>query len=298
MDGGTVQDIVGSLPVAIILIAGLCAPIAGWLAMQRSRNPALWFVFGALTGPVALMLLLAAPVGRCPRCETRASGWAGVCAACGTRLGGIFDEDEAIRVADHPVAAPVALAQQGSAPIDPLAVEGGTSGSPSFAPSAGAAAAGAMGAGAATSSQAGSPPPGFGPAATLRARAPSTMPRSETTNRVSAVDATGGEVLATAVYMSGNAGLEIGACYAIARVEDRIRVFGPVDTGQLTIRHERPMADGEVVALDDRLLITLRHGRSATSMIMRWVGGMAPASVEAALAPGTAEDRPTAELRP
>jgi hypothetical protein len=314
MDGGTVQDIVGSLPVAIILIAGLCAPIAGWLAMQRSRNPALWFVFGALTGPVALMLLLAAPVGRCPRCETRASGWSGVCAACGTRLGGIFDEDEPVRVPDSPVSvAPVVLAQPGSGPVDPPAFEAGTSGTPSFAPpanapSAGAAAAGAaaadaaaagpVAAGAASMAQLGSPPPGFGPAATLRARAPSTTPRSETTNRVSAVDASGGEVLATAVYMSGNAGLEIGACYAIARVEDRIRVFGPVDTGQLTIRHERPMADGEVVALDDRLLITLRHGRSATSMIMRWIGGMAPAAVEAALSPSASEGRPTAELRP
>jgi hypothetical protein len=300
MDGGTVQDIVGSLPVAIILVAGLCAPIAGWLAMQRSRNPALWFVFGALTGPVALLLLLAAPVGRCPRCETRAAGWSGVCAACGTRLGGIFDDDETIGAPEHPVsAAGVALAQQGSAPVEAFpAVEGGTSGTPSFARPAGSLPAGAASAGAAPVSQVGSPPPGFGPAATLRARAPSTTPRSETTSRVSAVDASGGEVLATAVYMSGNAGLEIGACYAIARVEDRIRVFGPVDTGQLTIRHERPMADGEVVALDDRLLITLRHGRSATSMIMRWVGGMAPAAVEAALAPSAADGRPTAESRP
>ncbi len=46
--------------------------------------------------------------------------------------------------------------------------------------------------------------------------------------------------------------MEVGACYALARVEDRIRVFGPVDTGQLTVRHELPLDQAEVVALEDR----------------------------------------------
>src|SRR5918993_5824199 len=215
MDGGTVQDIVGSLPLAIILVAGVCAPLAGWLAMQRSRNPALWFVFGALTGPVALLLLLAAPVGRCPRCETRAAGWAGVCTACGTRLGGIFDDDEAGRPSQRPVApAPLSPFEPGPGRPDTFAApETGTSAWPPLAPPVAAAASSQAVAGTA-SSQASSPPSGFGPATTLRARAPSTMPLSDPTGGVAAVDAAGGEVLATAIYLSGNAGLEIGACYA------------------------------------------------------------------------------------
>ncbi len=90
-------NIVGSLPVAIIIVVGVCAPLAGWLARQRARNPALWFVFGALLGPIAPLLLVAAPLGRCPRCGTRAQGWSGTAPSAGRGLGGVFDEGDARR---------------------------------------------------------------------------------------------------------------------------------------------------------------------------------------------------------
>jgi hypothetical protein len=289
-----VPNFVGSIPLAFIVIAGVCAPLAGWLAMQRARNPIVWFAYGALIGPLAPLLLLAAPMGRCPQCETPAAGWSGRCAECGTALGGWFDDaptgtattdgtaalDTPGRAAPgpasgfaqptriQPTAAPIARASapqaQATAPSHPTARPAGV-------------AATAM---------------SSGGAASLRARAPGSAPILDPGSGLTPSEtASTGEVLATAVYLSGNAGLEIGACYAIARVDDRIRVFGPVDTGQLTIRHERPLDEGEVVAVDDRLVITLRRGRSSTSMIMRWVGGMAPAGVEAALAPASRDGR-------
>lgn len=251
------QGLAGSVPLVIILAVGVCAPLAGWLAMQRARNPILWFAYGALTGPIALLLLVASPVGRCPSCDTPARGWSGSCVRCRAPLGGVL---------------------------------------------AGWSADG--------TSRAGAPPEGLtqgGAAMAHSTTAHSTVVQatSAPVNRVLAADPTAGgdgssagpastgEVLSTAVYLSGNAGLEIGACYAIARVEDRIRVFGPVDTGQLTVRHERPIDEGEVVAIDDRIILTLRSGRSSTSMVMRWVGGMQPAGLETALAPGAREGQPT-----
>jgi hypothetical protein len=300
-----VPDFVGSLPLAIIVLAGVCAPLAGWLAMQRSRNPVVWFVYGALLGPIAPLLLVAAPLGSCARCGTRSRGWSARCIECGARLGGVFDEAGDDRVADPRPGTPVrATAGQVTRPPSTAAPPITVASQDTAAPPAPAAPP----VRAASPVQAAPPTAAWatGGVASLRARAPQSapvmVPRSPVTSSVtspgdaSAAIAATGEVLATAVYISGNAGMEIGACYAIALVDDRIRVFGPVDTGQLTVRHERPIDDGEVVAVDDRLIITLRRGRSTTSMIMRWVGGMAPSAVEAAFASGAHAGRTRDEM--
>ena len=97
-------------------------------------------------------------------------------------------------------------------------------------------------------------------------------------------DLTAGEVLSTGVYISGNAGLEIGATYAIARDGDELRVFGPVDAGQLTVRHRGPVLDFDVTAMDDRVIIAGREGRSSVAIVFRTIGGMRAADLELALA--------------
>ena len=103
-------------------------------------------------------------------------------------------------------------------------------------------------------------------------------------------DQPSGDVLSTGVYLSGNAGLEVGACYAIARDGDRVRVFGPVDAGQLTVRHEGAVNEFDVTAMDDRVIITGRGGRTGTAFVFRTIGGMRAADLELALGPvaGTA----------
>ena len=90
-------------------------------------------------------------------------------------------------------------------------------------------------------------------------------------------------MLSTGVYLSGNAGIEVGACYAIARDGDQLRVFGPVDAGQLTVRHEGPVRDFDVTAMDDRLIISGRAGRSTLAIVFRTIGGMRAADLESAL---------------
>jgi hypothetical protein len=273
-------DFVASLPLAIVVVAGVCAPLSGWLAMQRARNPVVWFVYGALIGPLAPLLLVAAPMGSCPRCGRRSVGWSAQCVECGARLGGVFDESSDTPPARPSPAAPAARVRESVGVATPPAPS-----SPARTP-------------ASTAATVPTPPAPVAPwanggVASMRARVPGSAPGLAPGQDLTTSGASTGQVLATAVYLSGNAGLEIGACYAIARVDDRIRVFGPVDTGQLTVRHERPIDEGEVVALDDRLIITLHRGRSTTSMIMRWVGGMVPSAVETALAHGSPEGRST-----
>ena len=78
--------------------------------------------------------------------------------------------------------------------------------------------------------------------------------------------------------------LKIGATYAIARDGDYLRVFGPVDAGQLTVRHEGPVFDFDVTAMDDRVIIAGRDGRSSVAIVFRTIGGMRAADLELALA--------------
>jgi hypothetical protein len=96
-------------------------------------------------------------------------------------------------------------------------------------------------------------------------------------------DPPSGDVLSTGVYLSGNAGLEVGACYAISRDGDQLRVFGPVDAGQLTVRHEGRVDEVDVIAMDDRVIITGRDGRSGVAFVFRTIGGMRAADLELAL---------------
>jgi hypothetical protein len=118
----------------------------------------------------------------------------------------------------------------------------------------------------------------------------SAVPASASSSASGSSDTPSEHVLATGVYLSGNAGMEVGALYAIARVDDLIRVFGPVDAGQLTVRFERRLDDAEITGLDDRIVITGRSGRTPPSFVLRAVGGMRGPTLEAALTAGSHGD--------
>jgi hypothetical protein len=255
-----VQGLLANLPMAVILAAGVGGPLAGWLAMRRSRNPVIWFIYGVVTGPIALGLLVAAPPGRCPSCDLPVEGWPRVCAGCGVRLGMLPARPRPRIVHSLPSGADL----------------------PAAGPTVGAGPFGQRGPSA--------PPPITVLRPTLVERTWPTNPPQPmiTPSNRAFVDhgSANAEVLATGVYMSGNAGLEIGACYAVARVGDRLRIFGPVDTGQLTVRHERDIADVEVVAVDDRMIIEMRRGRSSTAMVLRSIGGMPPIDLERTIMAG------------
>jgi hypothetical protein len=263
-----VQGVLEGIPIVLVLLAGIGAPLAGWYATRRLRNPGVWFFIGALTGPIALGLLALAPPGRCPVCDTPVRGWPTLCDHCGVRL---QDGEEPVSpMADNPAtAAAVAVTRSDRATEPPQAP---------FAP-----------------------PTPIGSARTAVRRdgksswpdrpmaspmSLGTRPTFTASNYVAAThapEATAGEVLSTGVYISGNAGLEFGACYAIARDGDRLRVFGPVDAGQLTVRHEGPVHDFDVTAMDDRVIIAGREGRSSVAIVFRTIGGMRAADLELAL---------------
>jgi hypothetical protein len=259
-----VQGVIDGVPVILVLIAGIGAPLAGWYATRRYRNPATWFVLGALTGPIALGLLAVAPPGRCPECDARVDGWAAICDRC-----------------EEPLPARISFASRTprSAPArpEPIAVMAAAASSPPRpvvlpTPIDRARSAPRADAGSEWSDRPMASPTSLG-----------VRPMFTTSTYVAATmgDQPSGDVLSTGVYLSGNAGLEVGACYAIARDGDRVRVFGPVDAGQLTVRHEGPVADLDVTAMDDRVIISGRQG--AVAFVFRTIGGMRAADLELAL---------------
>lgn len=69
---------------AVILLAWIALfGSVGWrLAGERNRYQPVWFALAAILGPAALMLLQAAPPGRCRSCLTPTRGWITRCAWC------------------------------------------------------------------------------------------------------------------------------------------------------------------------------------------------------------------------
>jgi hypothetical protein len=61
-------------------------------------------------------------------------------------------------------------------------------------------------------------------------------------------------------------------------------VFGPVDAGELKVRHEGAVLDFDVTAMDDRVIISGREGQSSLAIVFRTIGGMRAADLELALA--------------
>jgi hypothetical protein len=260
----------GGVPIFLVLLAGIGAPLAGWYATRRARNPATWFVLGALTGPIALALLALAPPGRCPECDSVIDGWAAACDRCGEPLDGRIPHAS-------PVASVDAIGDLGQP--SPTAEPGDASyrhPRPVPLPTPIASARGS----ARRDTRSGWPDRPMASPTSLGVR-----PTFTPSNYVAATmaDPPSGDVLSTGVYLSGNAGLEVGACYAISRDGDRLRVFGPVDAGQLTIRHEGHVVDVDVTAMDDRVIITGRHGRSGVAFVFRTIGGMRAVDLEIAL---------------
>ena len=230
------QLLLDNLP--LLLVASVFAPLTAWFAAQRSRHPGIWFIFGALLGPVAMGLIAIAPPGRCPACAATVQGWVSTCVRCSGPLGGVWT----------PATPEAVLASE-----DPHADRG----------------------------------------TPRRHRRPSRReeqpPAVAASPRMAPDTPISAEVLSTGIYLSGNAGLEIGACYALARLPapdgDRLRVFGPVDTGQITVRHERRLTDLEITVLNDRVIVSGRQDRSSPTLVFQSIGGLRGEDLERAFTP-------------
>lgn len=237
-----------NLLVAAVLAAAVFAPLSAWFAMRRARDPVTWLLLGAVIGPIALALLALAPPGRCPWCAATVEGWPSTCRRCGRTL----------------------------AATDPVLAE--PSGTPALEEKIPAESEGPV--------RSGSPQ---GPPRRSAYAQPSVRwPIPATTG--SGLDPGTGEILSIGVFISGNAGLEIGARYGLSRVAgpdgDRLRVFGPVDIGEITIRHEGPIDAFDVTGMADRVIIAGRDKRSSLTFVFRTLGGMRGEDLERALGEG------------
>ncbi len=66
---------------------------------------------------------------------------------------------------------------------------------------------------------------------------------------------------------------------------DLLRVFGPVDTGQITVRHECPIDDLEVTVVNERVIISGRPGRTMPTFVFKALGGKRGLELERAFEP-------------
>ena len=221
-------EVVGALIPLFALSATLFGPLSGWFAGRRDRNPVVWLVFGALLGPIALLLLASAPPGRCPSCDVPVEGWPSRCPVCETP----FSARTRGQVGRRPLRVQTFEAEDGT---------GGSDGRSSPIPL----------------------PIGRAPRArserrgetSVGVRAGGTVARPADLHGLDATD-----VLATGVYFGGTARLIVGSRYAIARHGTQLRLLGPVDRDPATIALERSLSAVTATAIGDRLIISEARG--------------------------------------
>jgi hypothetical protein len=104
------------------------------------------------------------------------------------------------------------------------------------------------------------------------------------------------EVLATAVYFGGTAGLAVGGRYVIVRHGPLFRLLGPVDLDPTRVALERPLARLTATAIGERLVVTEGDGaRVSMALGMGALAGMNGPDLELAL---TTPEGSTADRRP
>jgi len=291
-----------------------------------------WFVFGAVLGPIAVLLLFAAPPGRCWMCDTPVRGWVSICAACGAPLtsaagAGRYQGTERWPARAAAAGAGAALRSTAGAsivgmPTPPVLTMLRSQGAepsaeplPSREPLSTRETAPAgetvparetfTGREAFASREA-VPSPEVVPSPPIvlpigrpaRPRRPELPDRAAGSARRSSPehDAGTAEVLATGVYFGGTAGLAVGARYVIVRHDPVLRLLGPVDLDPTRVALERPLARLVAVSVGERLIITEGNGaRVAMALGLGALAGMTGPQLELAL---TAPDPSTADRRP
>jgi len=259
--GGTVPGL--SFPIiAFVVSATLFAPLASWLALQRARPWALWFLFGVALGPIASLLLILAPPGRCPACDTRSIGWPRSCSNCGLVFG--TEEAETVRfvvrrrsaavgptMADTLSQAVAITAQRpmrgprraASATAVATAAVGGEHTTPSRSTLQRRADGGAEDRGRRSATGLGRRPSGGS-----QATGPRELEReSGAANEVAS--------LGSGVFIGGSKSLQIGSRYLLARVGSKLQVLGPVHVDPKKVALRVPLGDVEATVLGDRLVI-------------------------------------------
>ncbi len=266
----------------LIVLAGWAVGFGlagGWYAAARGRRPIVWGLFGAILGPVALLLLAKAPPGRCSVCHSRVQGWAWICGWCGSPVATTVPATrEALQA--RPTGTPAADPATAALPAATLA-----SRNPEYLRRSPRVAI--------TRS------PGQRPTAR---RGRSAVPRDAAEQRsieasaagppASVEPVEGPRILASGVFVNGTVGLQIGSRYLIALADERLRVLGPADEDPTSVVFERSVHEMDATGLNERLILNQRsnaRGASILAFISLAGGtpeGVAEEVVQAALAVG------------
>lgn len=279
-------------------------------AVRLERAVPIWFGFGAILGPIALLLLDAAPPGRCHSCSTPTRGWLTICGWCGEQVS-----------ATHPGAAAVAARPARSTTPPSLSgsrdlVRGRDQASPlrQIQPTLSVATTPAPAPGTREmevqpprTPQVEPPPavrvtPQVQPQRTPEVEQPQRTPEVErwrVPNSAASIegatarpaDPTAGvepapvetRMLTTAVYVTGSTSLESGRRYLITIHGPRLQILGPVETDPSAVALDRAVAEMDATATDGRLVISGPGGRSGTVLIFMSVAGTTPDLVATAI---------------
>lgn len=302
----TVRDAIVSAAPLLIAAALAFGPIGAWLANRRARNPAVWLILTAITGPVALALLLAGPPGQCASCGEPTVGFRATCVVCGepTRHQHVRGGPRMVDVASHGVG-PTRVADaefvgatwggprsaSDRRPVDPELVAVGPGRRKSRRQSATAEADASSGATAnrppraepadasadrltAVGARRPSGPQetasqALGPFTRTPAAAPASQPAAATIPGTGTPFRAGLSILAIAVFVQGSENLLPGARYLLARTATHLVVVGPIEASSQHIELNLPLERVEAATVSDRLVVSgWESGRGR-----RWVLG-------------------------
>lgn len=310
-----------SIPLpALLAVPTVFGPLTSWLAARRRRSSVAWFMFGAILGPIALALLLAAPLGTCEICNTPTRGWSRQCETCGASLrAGDTERVWSAFAMERPWPATPGRAQEwtratrGGQPAEPpqragvrtddgrevprTAADGARNRRkvprrvPGVAPS-GERPEGRSGPRpeARPGARREAPPVGRGAAASGSTGRPPAgpAPRQRGAQRPGPGSPPApASVLASGVCIGGVAGLIIGARYVVNREGGDLVIFGPVDlpNGSSVVRASLTTVD--ITLFEDQLLITrLSGGRSGLLAAFRSVAAYYGVDIEHEIALG------------
>jgi len=244
---------------------------AARMAVAASRPMLTWAVYGAILGPLALLLLRAAPPGRCRQCESRVHGWDFVCRFCGDDVRGLPAVPARGSAIPEPSTAPEPPPAVGSTvpdagvapPRQPIAD------TPSAARKAERLTANTRTVERSTSVSGTRPrrQPVRTVPAPAPAPAPAPPPATVAPPRPVAYESRGargrrrakpdpGRVLGAGLFLTGTASLLPGYRYTIAVTETRLRILGPLDVDPEKVVMDRDLAPFDALVTEGRVMLT------------------------------------------
>lgn len=262
----------------LVAAALLFGPTAAWLAARRHRNPALWLLFGALLGPVALALIGFAPPARCPACSEMTVGFERTCQTCGyplrspsrgAPLTGSESTPPTRSVAEPAASLPPPRLHAVPNPIRSLADRERD----------------------ARALQSAAPPPSISvndarPDRLTALGAHRPGPASAADADAFAESRPDLTILAIGVFVRGSESLVPGSRYLIARTADRLKVIGPIEASSEHVELDLSLARVEANFVPDRLVVggiaDERSGRTFI-LVFQGVAGLTATPVDEAI---------------